>query len=60
MRIVISKFLTEMSWSKESFSTMSVCASAASSFEPQEEQRVERVDGSHEEGLAGASRGRSG
>src|SRR5688572_16070604 len=34
MRIVISKFLTEMSWSKESFSRMAVLAFSASRGSP--------------------------
>ncbi len=34
MRIVISKFFTETSWSKESFSRISAFARAASSFSP--------------------------
>ena len=60
MRIVISKFLTEMSRSKESFSRISAFALGRLVRQAHQEQRVERVHGRHEERLAVPVVGASG
>jgi hypothetical protein len=50
--MVTSNTFTSMSLSKERCSTIRVFAFAASSFETHEQQRVERIDWSHQQRLA--------